>query len=197
MNKKTKRQSEILDFLSHSIITEGRSPTLDEIASHFSFSVPAAHYAVESLKKKGYIEVDKDKRRSIRLTEGERDLRENIPVPFFEKEPTKDELQGESENSIMAERKLGENIFAYRVTSQSMINSGIIPGDIAFMRRTDKADDEDIVLALKDDDGPLVLRRIHITSSYTELWAENDTIGIIRRKNFPIYGKLIEVRRYY
>lgn len=197
MKKKTKRQSDILDFISHSIITEGRSPTLEEIASRFSFSVPAAHYAVESLQKKGYIEVEKDRKRSIRLTENERNLRENIPVPFFEREPTGDELEGESTKTMMVERKLGEDVFAYRVTSESMKNSGIIPGDIAVIRRTETADDEDIVLAEKDEDGPLVLRRIHITSSYTELWAENDTTGIIRRKNFPIYGKLIEVRRYY
>lgn len=197
MKKKTKRQSDILDFISHSIITEGRSPTLEEIASRFSFSVPAAHYAVESLKKKGYIEVEKDRKRSIRLTENERNLRENIPVPFFEREPTGDELEGESTKTMMVERKLGEDVFAYRVTSESMKNSGVIPGDIAVIRRTETADDEDIVLAEKDEDGPLVLRRIHITSSYTELWAENDTTGIIRRKNFPIYGKLIEVRRYY
>lgn len=197
MKKKTKRQSEILDFLAHSIITEGRSPTLEEIASRFSFSIPAAHYAVESLKNKGYIEAEKDKKRSIRLTQEERNLRENVPVPFFEREPTGDELEKGSGKTVMAERKLGENVFAYRVTSESMLNSGIIPGDIAFIRRTDEAEDETVVLAEKDEEGPLVLRRIHITSSYTELWAENDTIGIIRRKNFPIYGKLIEVRRYY
>lgn len=197
MKKKTKRQSDILDFISHSIITEGRSPTLEEIASRFSFSVPAAHYAVESLKKKGYIEAEKDRKRSIRLTEDERNLRENISVPFFEMEPTGDELEGGSTKTMMVERKLGEDVFAYRVTSESMKNSGIIPGDIAVIRRTETAEDEDIVLAEKDEDGPLVLRRIHITSSYTELWAENDTTGIIRRKNFPIYGKLIEVRRYY
>lgn len=98
---------------------------------------------------------------------------------------------------MLLPRALGENVFAYRVTSTSMNNAGILKGDIAVIRKCTEAENNQIVLALREEGMPLELRRLHIASSYAELWAENDTMGIIRRKNFTLYGVLIEIRRYY
>ena len=198
MKEKTKRQSEILDFIATEVITNGLSPTMKEIGERFSMTPEGAYYAVHALEKKGYLTLSKDRKRSIVLAGIERNERENIPVPFFSSEPTAAAFGKGTERTMMLRRgTAATGVFAYTVTSESMINAGILPGDTAVIRRTDSARNGDIVLALKDEESPLELRRLHTSSSFSELWAENDTMGIIRRKNFPIYGILIEIRRNY
>ena len=78
-----------------------------------------------------------------------------------------------------------------------MNNSGILPGDIAVIEKNKKIENNSIVLASKDEYSRPELRRVHISPSFIELWAENDTMGIIRSKKFPIYGILLEIRRSY
>ena len=198
MKEKTRRQSEILDFIAYEIIENGTSPSMKEIGERFSITPEGAWYVVKALEKKGYLTVRKDKKRNIILSGGERRERENVPVPFFSSEPFLSDFARESEKTIMLPRATAEkNVFAYRVTAQSMLNAGILPGDTAVIRRTEEASDGDIVLALKEEESPMELRRLHTSSSSAELWAENDTMGIIRRKNFPIYGILLEIRRNY
>ena len=198
MKEKTKRQSEILDFIATEIISNGLPPTLKEIGDRFSMTPEGAYYAVHALEKKGCLTISKDRKRSITLTGIERDERENVPVPFFSSEPVAADFERKAEKTMMVRRGTAlSGVFAYTVTSESMKNAGILPGDTAVIRRTDTASDGDIVLALKDEESPLELRRLHTSTSFSELWAENDTMGIIRRKNFPIYGILIEIRRNY
>ncbi len=199
MLKKTKKQSEILDYISSCVITSGSSPTFREIGDHFSMTPAAAYYAVKALEKKGYLTVMKDRMRNIVLRKDEIEGRENVPVPFFSKEPSKEEIENaEGADTILLPRSLAlGGVFAFRVTQQSMTLSGIMAGDTAVIARNRKPGDNDIVLVDRDDGQSSELRRMHISNSIAEFWAESDTAGIIRSKNYPIYGILIEIRRSY
>ncbi len=125
--------------------------------------------------------------------------RENVPVPFFPHEPSKDEIErGEADETFLIPLSLfSPEVFAFRVTSQSMTMSGIMPGDTAIITRAEKPEDNDIVLVDRDEGNSSELRRMHKSSSIAEFWAESDSAGIIRSKNYPIYGILIEIRRSY
>ena len=73
MNKKiperlTVRQREILDFIGRHISEKGYAPTLREIGKAFGFSQKSAQDQRNALIRKGYIEFDDTKARSIRLT---------------------------------------------------------------------------------------------------------------------------------
>lgn len=197
--KKTKKQSEILDFISSSVITDGVAPTFREIGEHFSMTPAAAYYAVKALEKKGCLVVRKDRMRNIVLKKDEVRGRENIPVPFFSREPSKREIEdNEGDSTILLPRSTAEgNVFAFRVTQPSMTMSGIMAGDTAVITRDRKAEDNDVVLVDRDDGESSELRRMHISNSIAEFWAESDSAGIIRSKNYPIYGILIEIRRSY
>ncbi len=199
MLKKTKRQSEILDFISSSVISTGSVPTFREIGDRFSMTPAAAYYAVKALEKKGYLTVKKDRMRNIVLNRDEMEGRENIPVPFYGKEPSKDEIENpESADTILLPRSQAKpGVFAFRVTQQSMTMSGIMAGDTAVIDRSRKPSDNDIVLVDREDGRSSELRRMHISNSIAEFWAESDSAGIIRSKNYPIYGILIEIRRSY
>lgn len=198
MKKLTKRQSEILDYISSSIITGGISPSLKEIGDRFGISPEGAYYFVKALEKKGCIRLDRNKKRNITLPESVKETRENIPFPFYDTEPTREDIEKGTENLIMLPLSMKkDDVFAYRVTSFSMVNAGILPGDTAVIKRKAAPGENDIVLAEKDEESPLELRRLHKAQGYAELWAENDTTGIIRRKEFKIYGILLEIRRSY
>ncbi len=197
--KITKKQAGLLDYISSYIINNGSSPTFREIGDHFSISPSAAYCAVKALEKKGYLIVRKNTRRSIVLRKDEMEGRENVPVPFFPHEPSKDEIErGEADETFLLPSSLfSPDVFAFRVTSQSMTMSGIMPGDTAIITRAEKPEDNDIVLVDRDEGNSSELRRMHKSSSIAEFWAESDSAGIIRSKNYPIYGILIEIRRSY
>ncbi len=197
--KITKKQAGLLDYISSYIINNGSSPTFREIGDHFSISPSAAYCAVKALEKKGYLIVRKNTRRSIVLRKDEMEGRENVPVPFFPHEPSKDEIErGEADETFLIPSSLfSPEVFAFRVTSQSMTMSGIMPGDTAIITRAEKPEDNDIVLVDRDEGNSSELRRMHKSSSIAEFWAESDSAGIIRSKNYPIYGILIEIRRSY
>ena len=199
MLKKTRRQSEILDFISSSVISTGSVPTFREIGDYFSMTPAAAYYAVKALEKKGYLTVKKDRMRNIVLNRDEIEERENVPVPFYEKEPSIGEIENPDEaGTILLPRSLmRQGVFAFRVTQQSMTLSGIMPGDTAVIDRSRKPEDNDIVLVDREDGRSSELRRMHISNSMAEFWAESDSAGIIRSKNYPVYGILIEIRRRY
>ncbi len=198
MQKLTKKQTDILSFISQMIIAKGQSPTLMEIGEHFSFSAEGAYYAVKALEKKGYIKRDEKKKRSITLSLPEKEKRENIQFPYFAKEPTKEEIEKDSDTYIFLPYSMKkDDVFAYSVTSCSMINAGILEGDTAIIKRSITAEEGDIVLVEKEEGTQLELRRLHKGQGIIELWAENDTMGIIRRKEFSIFGILLEIRRHY
>lgn len=194
----TKRQEEILEYIIQIIEENGYCPSLDEIASHFSFSTPAAYYSVRALEEKGVLSYTKNKKRAITLSSLERERRTNLPFPFFSKEPTLSEInEGADETILLPALYSSRDIFAFKVSSSSMDNSGILPGDIAIVEKINRVIDNSIVLASKDEYSPSELRRLHISPQAMELWAENDTMGIIRSRKFPIYGILLELRRIY
>ena len=69
MERLTKRQQEIFDFLKAFIETRGYPPTYKEIGDHFSMSAIAAKYHIVLIEKKGFIHRQQGKPRSIRVNE--------------------------------------------------------------------------------------------------------------------------------
>ena len=67
--KLTKRQKEILDFITGFIDREGYSPSMEEIAAHFQFaSLNAVFKHLEALEARGYLHRDSNRARSIELS---------------------------------------------------------------------------------------------------------------------------------
>ncbi len=199
----TERQQEILEFISTYMLENGRSPTLREIGSKFGFSHIAARDAVLALVRKGYLEKNENELRSLAFPRKERLARENIPIPFFQSEPSLNALNHEPPSSIFIPRYIAEkDAFAFRITSESMRNAGILPGDVAVMvkEKRNPENNEIILASYSDDDRPMELRRFHpIMNEYAELWPDNDTMGIIKvtRSNLITAGVLLHIWRSF
>ena len=203
MKDLTERQKEALSFISGFIEENGKSPTLREIGSGLGVSHSAARDMVLALARKGRIERSSSKLRSLSLPESERMKRENVPVPFFPSEPSMEMILSGSERSVFIPRsEVGESAFAFTVSSESMRNAGILPGDIAIMKSpSGQPENGDIILAsYADEDAAMELRRYRmIGNGYAELWPENDTMGIIKvmSDSLAIAGILMHIRRDY
>jgi repressor LexA len=92
-------------------------------------------------------------------------------------------------------RARGE-LFALRVRGESMIGAGILPGDIAVVRRQPTAQSGDIVVALVGDEA--TVKRLRLRRGRVELHAENpEFLPIIPDpEEVTVLGKVIEIRRY-
>ena len=200
MKELSDRQREILSYISGHIERAGIAPSLEDISSHFSFSPAAAHYAVEALVRKGFLEKDEGKMRALRLTGGERDERENLPIPLFQEEPFPSEIGMETERRCYVPRKVGRHgAFAFIVRSESMRDGGILPGDTAIVS-TDASmlSDGSIVLADPGDGNErMELRRYRKLPGYVLLIPDNAIMGVRKSNSVTVYGILISIRRDY
>ena len=197
MKGPTERQKEILSFVSRFTSLHGYSPSQKEIGEELGISVPAVHYALLAMEKKGLLESGGI--RAIRLPENIRDEMKNVPLPFFSQEPDEEELEKGAEDVLYLPSSLVKpSSFAFRVTSWSMKEGGILPGDIALLDKEEEAKDGDIVLAHPEGrEGMMELRILRKVRNLLELWPENDSMGITRSQSLRIYGILREIRRKY
>ena len=199
MKGPTKKQQEILLFISTFISQYGFAPSHKEMADHFHISSAAVHYALISMEKKGLVDKAGNGARSIILSSDVRKDMGNTPVPLYQGEPDSSSLDNGSPDTLFVPSSLASpSTFAFIVTSWSMKEGGILPGDIAILDKVREAKDGDIVLGYPEGgDGKMELRRLRKRKTLFELWPENDSMGITRSQNMVICGILREIRRKY
>lgn len=159
MTAPTSAQQRVLDFIQAEFHAGKRVPTLREIAERFGFrSHRAAACHLEALKRKGLIESDRGKARSLRLLSPMAKLRSRVmDIPFYGSIPAgfaRDREQ-EAEGCVSVDvESLGfkptRNTFALRVTGDSMIGRHIVDGDIVVLEHGPEPRNGQIVAALID-----------------------------------------------
>lgn len=99
------------------------------------------------------------------------------------------------EGYIYVDYKNAEEYFALRVSGDSMINAGIIPGSLLIVHKQNCADNGDIIVASVD--GESTVKRYKESSGAVFLMPENSKyspILITEKNSFYIFGKVVEVR---
>jgi repressor LexA len=89
----------------------------------------------------------------------------------------------------------GRELFALRIDGESMINAGIMDGDIVVVHRTPVADNGDIVIALMDDEA--TCKRFYKENGHYRLQPENDSFEPIIVDEVILLGKVISLFRNY
>ncbi len=176
----TQAQQKILDFIQAEIHAGFPVPTHREIASRFGFaSSRAAACHLEAIKRKGHLESDPGKARSLRITSPLARLRGRIrDIPLFGSIPAgfaqDREQQAEGCVSVDVESigfKPTRNTFALRVTGDSMIGRHILDGDIVVLEHGPEPRHGQVVAALID--GGSTLKTFLLKSGKPWLKAEN------------------------
>ena len=169
MIKLTPRQQEILAFIRNTLEVLGAPPTRAEIASAFGFaSHNAAEEHLKALAKKGVIVLEPGSARGIRLVE-------QLGLPLIGSVAAGspilavENVQGRYAVDASLFKPLAD--FLLRVRGLSMIDAGILDGDLLAVHRSSDAHNGQIVVARLDDE--VTVKRFRQHGHVIELVAEN------------------------
>jgi repressor LexA len=180
MSELTRRQRQVLEFIQEVQRVGEAAPTLREIAAHFGFkSTRAVADHLAALKRKGCLESEAGKARSLRVISPLAKLRSRIvDIPLFGSIPAglpqAREQDAEGCVSVDIESigyKPTRNAFALRVTGDSMIGRHILNGDFVILEHGPEPGNGQIVAALID--GASTLKTFVLKGGKPYLKAEN------------------------
>ncbi len=148
----TKKQKQVLDFITLYRKKRGYSPSLEEIQKKFRLaSVSTAHFHVKKLQELGLLEKKHNKPRSINIYENEKMV--NIPLLGLIAAGQPIEAIQDKETIAFPQNKLprfGE-FYALRVAGNSMIEENIKDGDIILVKEQQTVENGQKVVALIDN----------------------------------------------
>ena len=199
----TKRQEEILNYIKSFMVSHGYPPTVREIGKDLGLSSPATiHTHLNNLAKKGFIKKEETKNRAIELlVENEFVPKEETvtDVPLLGKITAGSPIEAieiPDEFFTLPSYLIPRNkqVFALNVSGCSMINAGILDGDIVIVEKANTARNGEIVVAMTDEN-EVTLKTFYKENGYFRLQPENDTMEPIILDNVTILGKAIGLYR--
>lgn len=184
----TKRQKEILIFISDHIASEGFPPTRNELSKHFGFRSPnAAESHLRALEHKGVIRIEAGRSRGIILTAlshaslpASSTLR--TPLPLVGRVAAGSPIL--AQENIEHEYRVDPSLFSarphylLRVEGNSMRDAGILDGDLLAVHRTPEAHNGQIVVARLDDE--VTVKRFKRNGHRVSLLPENPDFQAIQ-----------------
>ena len=203
------RQREVLDFIQQTIMIKKLPPTYREIGDALNISsTNGVSDHVKALIRKGYIEKPKGKGNSARgllLTEKVENANRTplVDVPLLGMVAAGSPIlaQENYERTLRLDDTLapsGKPVFALRVRGDSMMDDGILDGDIVIVRKQVTANEGDIVVALVD--GEATVKRFFMEKTRIRLQPSHPTmrpIYVDSTQSAHIQGVVVGVHRTY
>ena len=201
----TRKQQQIYDYILSFTMEHGYPPSVREIGSAMGLKSPSTvHFHMKGLEEAGVIVKAEGKTRAISLpgmprgpVAEEQDPHANqIPVvgnvaagsPILAQECIEDYLTFDTQG-------LSGEHFALRVRGESMLNAGILPGDLVVVHRQREAHSGEIVVALFEDEATVKTYRNR--DGHVWLLPENPDYEPIDGTHAEIIGKVVAVVRRY
>lgn len=152
MDDLTPRQQRIVEFIRRTVQDRGYPPTVREIGEAVGLtSSSSVHAQLANLQRKGLLRKDASKPRAIEVAGTRPRGSAAVTVPVLGRiaagAPLLAEENVEDHVAIDAGLAGDEELFALRVAGESMIDAGILDGDLVVIRRQDVAEDGSIVAA--------------------------------------------------
>ena len=213
MNDLKSSEKRIIEFMRQEVALKGYPPTVREICQAIGIkSTSTAHKDIESLVEKGYLVKDPAKPRALMLVDSGESEPAPAPAAAAEREDIVDipiigrvaagtpilaEQNVEDSFPIPARYASGNN-FMLRVRGESMINVGIMDGDLILVEEQNTARNGDIVVAMIDGfESEATVKTFYRESDHIRLQPENDYMSPIIVKDAKICGKVKGVFRYF
>jgi len=197
----TGRQQEIWDFLVEYVDQHGYPPTVREIGEAVGLASPSTvHAHLANLERAGLLRRDPTKPRAVELVG-----RESAATGTAPKLPVVGQIA--AGGPLLADQNIEDHIavperlngdFILRVKGDSMINAGILDGDLLVVQRAQDARNGDIVVALAGDDesaDEATVKRFFRDGGGVRLQPENDALEPIYADHVQILGKVVGVFR--
>jgi repressor LexA len=199
----TGRQQEIWSFLVEYVDRHGYPPTVREIGEAVGLASPSTvHAHLANLERAGLLKRDPTKPRALELVG-----RDKAPpaVAQLPKLPLLGQIA--AGGPLLAEQNVEDEIavpetlrgdFVLRVKGDSMIEAGILDGDLVVVRRAQDAKNGDIVVALAGDDesaDEATVKTFYRENGRVRLQPENAALEPIYAAHVQVLGKVVGVFR--
>jgi repressor LexA len=203
MDELTARQQQVLEFVQKALRKGNPAPTLREIAAHFGFSsTRAVADHLEALKRKGALESEPGKARSLRMVSPLDSLRKTVvDIPLLGSIPAgfADSRQQEIRGCISIDvHSLGirpsSRTFALEARGDSMVGRHIMDGDVVILEQGRTPQNGQVVAALIDRES--TLKTFILTRGRPYLRAENPRYpALIPAEELVVQGVMIGLVR--
>mgnify|MGYP002480297593 FL=1 len=207
-HKNLDKQQQILDFVNKQVREKGYPPSVREICKAVGFkSTSTVHSYLAALEEQGLIVKDPSKTRALKVVDrkskelegyiSDREI-ENVPIigrvaagqPILAVENIEDTFP------VPVEYLENGPTFILRIKGDSMINKGILDGDLVIVKQQNTAENGDIVVALIEDE--TTVKTFYKEKNHIRLQPENENYDpIIVKDNITILGKVIALFRKY
>ena len=204
MTKLSPKEQLVFDYIKENIKTRGYSPSIRDICAALNIkSTSTVHTCLERLEEKGYIQKEDGKSRTVRIeglnTADAAENPDSLSIPIIGRVTAGTPILAVENYEGYIHypaglRSLPENeMFALRVSGNSMIEAGILDGDIVIVEKTPIAENGDIVVALIDDEA--TVKTFYKEDGHFRLQPENRTMLPIIVNSLMILGKVITTRK--
>jgi repressor LexA len=185
----TSKQNQLLKHIQQYIAERGWPPTFRELAEHFSLSLGAVQDRIAALESKGLL-------KHTGAHRGFEPAENPLRIPILGRVGAGGGVVAQEyvEGHVHFRDFLLGTDFLLRVKGDSMIDEGIIEGDLVQVRRQPTAEDGDIVVALVGEEG--VVKRLRRTGRGYQLESANPNYRPITM-DFQVIGKVVGLVRKY
>lgn len=203
MEKLTGQQAKLLDIIKRFVVKHGYAPTVRELCDEMNLSSTATvQVHLNNLEKKGYLKRQNSKNRTIEITvDNEYEPKNELitEVPLLGKITAGNPIEAiEQPNEYFSLPSYlipnNKEVFTLLVEGTSMINAGILDGDIVIVERKSTANNGEIVVAMTDE-GEVTLKTFYKEKDHFRLQPENDTMAPFIMDNVTVLGKAIGLYR--
>jgi repressor LexA len=207
----TARQQEIWNYLVEYVDGHGYPPTVREIGERVGLASPSTvHAHLANLERAGLLRRDPSKPRALELIGREKREPAPAPAPQPRVDVQRLPLVGEiaAGGPLLAEQNIEDYVdvperfakgdFLLRVKGESMINAGILDGDMVVVRRQADARNGEIVVALAGEDeaaDEATVKTFFREDGRIRLQPENDALDPIYAPHVQVLGKVTGVFR--
>ena len=194
MKKLGAKRTQILDFILKYSSENGFPPSIREICDAVGLKSPSTvHSHLKILKENGYLDDNGSKKRGLSLAKQSQSRQVPIlgtvtagaPILAYE----------EALGFISYDGGISGELFALKVRGDSMINAGILEGDIVVVKKTPSADNGQIVVALLGDEA--TVKRLKRQNGHVWLMPENEAYSPINGDEASLLGVVVALHREY
>lgn len=191
----TSRQREVYEFIREKIRHRGYGPTVREIGTQFNISSPNGVMChLKALEKKGLISREPNMSRAIMLSTETPEGSGGLPLVGQIAAGVLHEAVAQDERIDFGELFNADDLFVLKVRGDSMIEDHISDGDFVVIRKQDRADRGQVVVALTDEN-EATLKRWYPEGKRIRLQPANSSMPPIYVDNAKVLGVVVGVVR--
>lgn len=200
----SQKQMEVLLYIKSEIERQGYPPAVREICKGVNIkSTSTVHRYLEQLEAMGYIRKDPTKPRAIEILDKEDNFllskKRTIDIPIVGRVTAGSPILAveniEDTYPVPLEIVEGHDVFILKIQGESMINAGILDGDLVLVKEQKIANNGDIVVALLGEEA--TVKRFFKEKDQVRLQPENQFMEAIMTKEVSILGKVIGLYRRF